>query len=87
MSQKAAVKGASNGGKSRGSTKQGKLSSKSRLTGADLLSKEEGDITPEEVLSLETVTEGRNSDSWEFLRDGSSAGPSDQKGGGVTTKT
>lgn len=66
MSQKAAAtkgtgsKGVSNGGKSKGShlSKQSKAASKGRLTETDLLHKQ-GNITPEDVLSLEIATEGK----------------------------
>lgn len=65
MSQKAAVskgassKGACSSGKSKGShpSKQSRPASKSRVTEADLLRKH-GDISPEDVLSLEVATEG-----------------------------
>lgn len=66
MSQKAAVskgsssKGASNAGKNKGSllSKTGKAVTKGRTTEAELLRKQ-GDVRPEDVLSLDAATEGQ----------------------------
>lgn len=54
-----ASKGAGSGGKSKGShlPKHSKAGSKKQVTEADLLSSE--NITPEDVLSLERATEGK----------------------------